>query len=80
MESKEYVVKGMHCASCSRLVEEKIGKLNGVSEAFVNLATEKLYIKSENVEFSELEKVIKDSGFTLEELSSDSNEEFEKKK
>lgn len=80
MESKEFVVKGMHCASCSRLVEDRVGKLAGVSEASVNLATEKLYIKSENLDFAELEKVIKASGFTLEAVSDDTNEVLEKKK
>lgn len=80
MESKEYIVKGMHCASCSSLVEDRIGKLDGVSEAFVNLATEKLYIKSDGLDFAEIEKVIKASGFTVEEVSDDSSEALEKKK
>jgi len=36
-----YPIKGMHCASCVRLIEKSLNKLPGVREANVNLATEK---------------------------------------
>ncbi|MEX2012839.1 MAG: heavy metal translocating P-type ATPase, partial [Candidatus Levyibacteriota bacterium] len=36
-----FPVKGMHCASCVRTLERALGKVNGVKEANVNLATEK---------------------------------------
>jgi Cu+-exporting ATPase len=31
----------MHCAACSTKVERALGKMDGVAEAAVNLATEK---------------------------------------
>src|SRR5436309_12689959 len=34
-------IEGMTCASCVRRVERALGKVAGVSEASVNLATEK---------------------------------------
>src|SRR5919204_6577622 len=34
-------VTGMTCASCVRRIEKALGRLDGVSEANVNLATEK---------------------------------------
>src|SRR5690606_17977350 len=34
-------IEGMTCAACSRAVERALGKLEGVEEASVNLATEK---------------------------------------
>lgn len=44
MTTQEYIVTGMHCASCARNVEKIVSKLGGVQEAFVNIATEKLRI------------------------------------
>ncbi|MBI3980728.1 copper-translocating P-type ATPase [Candidatus Microgenomates bacterium] len=38
---KTFAVKGMHCASCVRVLERALQKIEGVSEANVNLATEK---------------------------------------
>ena len=43
-------ISGMTCAACSRAVERVTGKLDGVSQVSVNLATEKLtIIYNENV-------------------------------
>jgi Cu+-exporting ATPase len=41
MNRLELGIKGMTCASCSARVERTLGKLEGVSEAPVNLATER---------------------------------------
>lgn len=38
---KTFPIKGMHCASCVRVLERSLGKVEGVNEASVNLATEK---------------------------------------
>lgn len=37
---KTYDIKGMHCASCVRIIEKSLSRLDGVSEAGVNFATE----------------------------------------
>ena len=44
MSTETYLVSGMTCASCSRAVERAVGKLPGITEASVNLATEKLTV------------------------------------
>ena len=44
METKTYPIKGMHCASCVRLIERAVSKVPGVDTANVNLATEKLTV------------------------------------
>lgn len=36
-----FPIKGMHCASCVRVLEKALNRVNGVKEASVNLATEK---------------------------------------
>ncbi len=38
---KTFSVKGMHCASCVTLLERALKQVNGISQANVNLATEK---------------------------------------
>src|SRR3989338_9895763 len=37
---KTFPIKGMHCASCVRVLEKSLGKVEGVSDCVVNLATE----------------------------------------
>ncbi|MDD4679783.1 MAG: heavy metal-associated domain-containing protein, partial [Clostridia bacterium] len=38
-------ITGMTCASCANTVERRVGKLEGVQTANVNLATEKLVVE-----------------------------------
>jgi len=38
---KTFTIKGMHCASCVRILEKALKKVDGVTQANVNLATEK---------------------------------------
>ncbi|MDN6540929.1 MAG: cation transporter, partial [Tetragenococcus koreensis] len=37
-----YNIEGMTCASCVQAVEKSVGKLSGVDDVAVNLATEKM--------------------------------------
>lgn len=37
---KTYPIKGMHCASCVRVIERAVKKVDGVEDCTVNLATE----------------------------------------
>lgn len=41
MEKKTFLIKGMHCASCVNVLEKALGRVSGVSQANVNLATER---------------------------------------
>lgn len=41
---KSYPIKGMHCASCVRVIEKSLKRTPGVKDAVVNLATEKATI------------------------------------
>lgn len=65
MEAKTFDIEGMTCASCAQTVEKATAKLNGVSKATVNLATEKLNIEYDENKLSEsdIQKAVSDAGY-----------------
>jgi Cu2+-exporting ATPase/Cu+-exporting ATPase len=56
MEKQIFNVKGMHCASCSAVITDKIKKLDGIKNINVNLATEKAKVEFDENKVS-LEKM-----------------------
>jgi Cu+-exporting ATPase len=67
MENKKtYSVKGMHCASCVRVLEKAIGAVDGISGVTVNLATEKATVSfSKNVEDEKVYDAVQKVGYAL---------------
>ncbi|MBU5313506.1 heavy metal translocating P-type ATPase [Tissierella carlieri] len=65
MTNKTLKVEGMTCASCAKAVERATRKLEGVSEANVNLATEKLSISFDenSVSVGEIQKAVEKAGY-----------------
>lgn len=45
MANKSFKIEGMTCAACAKAVERAVSKLEGISSANVNLATERLTIE-----------------------------------
>lgn len=41
---QSYDVKGLHCANCALRLEKAVNKIDGVEEAVVSFATQKLVI------------------------------------
>ena len=63
---KTFDVKGMHCASCVRVIERTLGKVEGVHEANVNLATNKATVSyNNNVSEHSLNAAVKKAGYEL---------------
>lgn len=62
-----YPVIGMSCASCVRKIETVLNKTEGVVEASVNFATEKLTIEYDNskLDLKKIEEIIKSIGYEL---------------
>ena len=60
-------VEGMTCASCVARVEKAMGKVEGISDLNVNLATEEVTfsLDPEHVDLKEVAKVVEDSGYVL---------------
>lgn len=71
-------VRGMHCASCVALVEKALKKTDGVSEATVNLSTEKAYVEFDEskVSVSKLISAVKNSGYDAL-VSTEASKSFE---
>jgi cation transport ATPase len=64
-----YKVKGMHCASCVSLIQNKIAKVPGVDSISVGLANEKAKVvfKDTPVTLDTLNAVIAPFGYSLED-------------
>lgn len=71
MNTTVYKVKGMHCASCVSLIQNKVGKLEGIKSVSVGLATEKatvVFSSEKQIPIETLNATISPMGYTLEEL------------
>ncbi|MBZ9636342.1 heavy metal translocating P-type ATPase [Clostridium sp. FP1] len=65
--SKTFKIEGMTCAACVKSIERVIKKLDGVIEANVNYATEKLNISYEQskVRISDIKKAVEKAGYKI---------------
>jgi len=75
-------IKGMHCASCVRVIENALKKERGVKSANVNLASEKLYLEFDDakIDIAKVENIIEKLGYkateeTIEEEMHDHRKE-----
>ncbi|OGF90981.1 copper-translocating P-type ATPase [Candidatus Giovannonibacteria bacterium RIFCSPLOWO2_02_FULL_45_14] len=68
MKTETYRVIGMHCASCSSIIEKTLKKIEGVDFAEVNYATEKAKISFDDSKTNprDLSKHIEPLGYSLE--------------
>lgn len=77
--NKVLKIEGMTCASCAKAVERATRKLDGVSEANVNYATEKLIInyESSKVKINDIKKAVEKAGYKAieEEVAVDTDKE-----
>lgn len=67
VHTQTYAVKGMHCASCSSVIERTFKKVDGVQSAEVNYGTEKakLTFDPTKTNAQDLSKKIEPLGYTL---------------
>jgi Cu+-exporting ATPase len=77
--STTLIVTGMHCSSCARAIENAVRRKEGVQEAELTFATEKLVVKHdpEKVQVTDLKEIVKKVGFKaiLENEADESREE-----
>ena len=76
---KTLKIEGMTCAACVRAVERAVKKLNGIENAEVNLATEKLTVSYDPylIRVSEIKKAVEKAGYKAvdEEMSVDADKD-----
>ncbi|MGJ7920279.1 heavy metal translocating P-type ATPase [Neobacillus sp. LXY-4] len=72
-------IEGMTCAACARASERAVKKLDGIMEATVNYATEKLNVTfdTSKVSVSDIKKAVEKAGYKAieEEVSVDTDKE-----
>ena len=70
---RQFDVKGMTCASCSSRIEKVVGKMDGVNDVVVNLATEKMSVDFDQnkVNVNQIEEKVKKAGYEATEIQSD---------
>ncbi|PKM64559.1 MAG: copper-translocating P-type ATPase [Firmicutes bacterium HGW-Firmicutes-20] len=69
MIEKQYQVTGMTCSACASAVKRTLSKLDGVENADVNMATERVNIFLDNeVSFDVLKSAVEKAGYGLEEI------------
>lgn len=79
--SKTLKIEGMTCAACAKSIERVTKKLDGVIEANVNYATEKLNISYEpsRVRVSDIKKAVEKAGYKASEEETTVDADKEKK-
>jgi Cu+-exporting ATPase len=69
MKTESFKIDGMHCASCSSLVEKTLAEENGVESVSVSIATNsaKIVYNENDLPFSAIRKKVKELGFSIVE-------------
>ncbi|MBW7960427.1 heavy metal translocating P-type ATPase, partial [Patescibacteria group bacterium] len=67
LSHQDFVIKGLHCASCVYTTEKALKKIPGVTDAVVNLASGKATIISgKNIKESKIKEAVRDAGYFAE--------------
>lgn len=85
LTKKTYPIKGMHCASCVRVIERAVKKVAGVEDCNVNIATEQATVTydSEKVTKTDIASAVANVGYRAlidEEIKSEEEQKKEKQK
>ena len=69
--NKIYKIKGMHCASCSAIITNKISKMEGIQNVDVNFATEKINInfKGDLIDLKVMNNEIEKLGYSISPIN-----------
>ncbi|MCM1989733.1 heavy metal translocating P-type ATPase [Oceanirhabdus seepicola] len=69
MKRKSFNIEGMTCAACSRTIERSVGRMKGVQEISVNLATNKMTVSfdTEILKKSDIIERVEKAGFKAKE-------------
>ena len=81
-KTSDFAIKGMHCASCSTIIDRGLKKKNGVISSNVNYSTEKATVTydAEKLSIADIIHTIKERGYGAEEFKHESVEKKESDK
>lgn len=79
MKDQRFKIEGMSCASCARAIERSLSKVDGIAEANVNVATEKLSVSYDPAKVNEatIMQAVDFAGFTAIKEEDKQDEEAE---
>lgn len=60
---KTYTVKGIHCQSCVANIRESVGELAGISEVDVDLNTERVVVRGQEIDDAAIREAIASAGY-----------------
>jgi len=63
METREYVVPGMHCGHCEAAVKEEVSTVAGVASVVVDLETKHVEVSGETLDDAAIRAAIEDAGY-----------------
>ena len=62
----DYTVKGMHCSHCSTSIAESVGRIDGVDDVDIDLATGSLtFISDKPVDPETVSAAVEEAGYEL---------------
>lgn len=82
IEERSFILEGMSCATCAKNIEDTVSSLDGIEEAVVNFATEKMVVKfdKETLSIAEIEKKVVEAGYKAKlEIDNSVDDQAEKK-
>jgi len=63
METREYVVPGMHCGHCEAAVKEEVSTVAGVASVVVDLETKHVEVSGETLDDAAIRAAIGEAGY-----------------
>jgi copper chaperone CopZ len=69
VETKVYVVPGVHCDHCKTAVTGELEAVDGVHDADVDLETKRVTVRGENLDDAALIAAIDEAGYDAEAVS-----------
>lgn len=75
MNSQVLSIRGMTCAACAGRIEKTVGKLSGIGQATVNLASEKLFVEYDEsiLSLTAIKEAVGKIGYEVVEKNDNSN-------
>ncbi len=76
--SIKLAIYGMHCASCAGVIEKRLNKVTGVTNASVNFASEKAVVTGESsIDENQLIAAVKQAGYRAEIINEETDNSAE---